>query len=233
MTAIVLFMACVGAIAGWWLSHQRLMAKPWLEEGVIGDMPAERSSLPVAKIGLGIFFVVVGSLFTLVISAYSVRMDLADWQTVPIPKLLWFNTGVLVLSSVALELAKAAARRGDRDGVRTGLLAGGVAAVIFLIGQLLAWQQLRTAGYPLSGNPANSFFYLITGLHGLHIAGGLVALGRAIAKGYGSAPMLKLRASVELCTMYWHFLLVIWLILLGLLTGQADELLKICHQWLG
>jgi cytochrome c oxidase subunit III len=233
MTAIVLFMACVGAIAGWWLSHQRLMAKPWLEEGAIGELPVERSSLPVAKIGLGVFFVVVGSLFTLVISAYSIRMDLADWQTVPIPKLLWFNTGVLVLSSVALELAKSAARRSDRDGVLTGLLAGGVSAIVFLIGQLLAWQQLRSAGYLLSGNPANSFFYLITGLHGLHIAGGLVALGRTIAKALGGAPMLRLRAGVELCAMYWHFLLLIWLIVLGLLTGQADEFLKICHQWLG
>ena len=126
---------------------------------------------------------VVGSLFTLVISAYSIRMDLEDWQTVPIPKLLWFNTAVLVLSSVALQLALVAARRGERDGALTGLLAGGVSAVIFLVGQLLAWQQLRTAGFLVAGNPANSFFYLITGLHGLHIAGGLVALGRDHGEG--------------------------------------------------
>ncbi|MGP8122589.1 MAG: cytochrome c oxidase subunit 3 [Xanthobacteraceae bacterium] len=232
MTAIVLFMAGVAAIAGWWLSHQRLMAKPWLEEGALGDLP-QQSSLPVAKIGLGVFCVVIGSLFTLVISAYSVRMDLEDWQTVPIPKLLWFNTAVLVLSSIALQLSLVAARRGDREGALTGLLAGGASSVIFLVGQLLAWQQLRTAGFLVAGNPANSFFYLITGLHGLHIAGGLVALGRTTAKAFSDLALPKLRPSIELCAMYWHFLLVIWLILLGLLTGQADEFLKICHQLLG
>lgn len=232
MTAIVLFMAGVAAIAGWWLSHQRLMAKPWLEEGALGDLP-QQSSLPVAKIGLGVFCVVIGSLFTLVISAYSVRMDLEDWQTVPIPKLLWFNTAVLVLSSIALQLSLVAARRGDREGALTGLFAGGASSVIFLVGQLLAWQQLRTAGFLVAGNPANSFFYLITGLHGLHIAGGLVALGRTTAKAFSDLALPKLRPSIELCAMYWHFLLVIWLILLGLLTGQADEFLKICHQLLG
>jgi cytochrome c oxidase subunit 3 len=94
MSAIVLFMAGIAVIAGWWLSHQRLTAKPWLEEGEIGDLPGERPSLLPARIGLGVFLAVVGSLFALVTSAYLMRMDLADWRTVPIPTLLWFNTGI-------------------------------------------------------------------------------------------------------------------------------------------
>jgi cytochrome c oxidase subunit 3 len=230
MSAIVLFMAGMAAIAGWWLSQQRLTAKPWLEEGTIDDLPGAGSSLLVAKIGLGVFLAVVSSLFALVISAYSMRMDLADWRTVPIPTLLWFNTGMLVVSSVSLQLAQVAARREDRDGMITGLLSGGVSAVTFLAGQLLAWQQLRNAGYFLAGNPANSFFYLITGLHGLHLLGGLVALGRTIVKAFGGLALPQLRLSVELCTMYWHFLLLVWLILLGLLTGSVDDFLKICRQ---
>ena len=112
----------------------------------------------------------------------------------------------------------------------TGLLAGGVSAVTFLIGQLLAWQQLRGAGYVLAGNPANSFFYLITGLHGLHLLGGLIALGRTTARAFSGLALPKLRLSIELCTMYWHFLLLVWLILLGLLTGSADDFLKMCRQ---
>ena len=77
MSAIVLFMAGIAAIAGWWLSQQRLAAKPWLEEGAAGDFPAGSSmSLPAAKIGLGVFLAVVGSLFALFISAYSMRMAL-------------------------------------------------------------------------------------------------------------------------------------------------------------
>jgi len=176
VSAIVLFLAVIAIIAGWWLSQQRLMAKPWLEEGPIDDFPGTGAvTLPAAKLGLGVFLAVVGALFTLVISAYSMRQSLADWRALPVPKLLWFNTGVLVLSSIALQWAYLAARRNDLEGVIVGLLAGGVSALVFLVGQLLAWQQLRVAGYFVASNPANSFFYLITAVHGLHLAGGLVA----------------------------------------------------------
>jgi hypothetical protein len=113
----------------WWLSQQRLTAKPWLEEGPIGEFrgAAHRPSRP--KIGLGVFLAVVGSLFALFISAYSMRMGMVDWRPLPPPKLLWVNTGVLILSSVALQWAQVAARRGDIDGViEIGLLAGGASA---------------------------------------------------------------------------------------------------------
>ena len=233
MSAIILFMAGIAAIAGWWLSQQRLAAKPWLEEGVIADWREESpSSVPPAKIGLGVFLAVVGSLFALFISAYSMRMNMVDWRTLPVPKLLWFNTGVLVTSSIALQWAYMAARRNDVDGVIIGLLAGGVSAVIFLVGQLLAWQQLNDAGYFVASNPANSFFYLITAAHGLHLMGGLVALGRTTAKVWRGAEVARMCLSVELCAIYWHFLLLVWLVLLGLLTGWTDDFIDICRQLL-
>jgi cytochrome c oxidase subunit 3 len=233
MSAIILFMAGIAAIAGWWLSHQGLAAKPWLEEGVAADLRENStSSLPPAKIGLGVFLAVVGSLFALFISAYSMRMNMVDWRALPVPKLLWFNTGVLVMSSIALQWAHMAARRNDMNGVIVGLCAGGASAVTFLVGQLLAWQQLSVAGYFLASNPANSFFYLITAMHGLHLMGGLVALGRTTAKVWRGAEMAKVRLSVELCAIYWHFLLLVWLVLLGLLTGWTDDFVDICRQLL-
>src|SRR6266508_6488599 len=147
MSAIILFMAGIAAIAGWWLSQQRLAAKPWLEEGPIDNFPGtDAMTWPAAKIGLGVFLAVAGSLFALFISAYSMRMNMVDWRTLPVPGLLWVNTGVLVLSSVALQWAYVAARRDNMDGVIVGLCAGGASAVTFLVGQLLAWQQLRAAG---------------------------------------------------------------------------------------
>jgi cytochrome c oxidase subunit 3 len=226
-------MAGIAAIAGWWLSQQRLAAKPWLEEGVLADFRGESaSSMPPAKIGLGVFLAVVGSLFALFISAYSMRMNMVDWRTLPVPRLLWFNTGVLVVSSIALQWAHMAARRNDIDGVFAGLLAGGASAVTFLAGQLLAWQQLNVAGYFVASNPANSFFYLITAAHGLHLMGGLVALGRTTAKVWRGAEMTQVRLSVELCAIYWHFLLLVWLVLLGLLTGWTDNFVDICRQLL-
>jgi cytochrome c oxidase subunit 3 len=233
MSAIILFMAGMAAIAGWWLSQQRLGAKPWLEEGVIVDFREESApSMPPAKIGLGVFLAVVGSLFALFISAYSMRMELIDWRSLPVPRLLWFNTGVLVLSSVALQWAHVAARRNDMDGVIVGLCAGGASAITFLVGQLLAWRQLSAAGYFLASNPANSFFYLITAAHGLHLMGGLVALGRTTAKVWRGAAMTQVRLSVELCAIYWHFLLLVWLVLLALLTGWTDGFVSICRQLL-
>lgn len=230
MTAIVLFMAVLAIIAGWWLSQQRLAAKPWLEEGVIdnGNMP----SLPPAKIGLGVFLAVAGALFALFISAYSMRMAVADWQLLPLPKLLWFNTAVLIVSSGTLQWALIASRRDDGDNALIGLLAAGVSAIVFLIGQLLAWQQLNAAGYALAANVASAFFYLLTAVHGLHVLGGLVALGRTTAKAWRGVAVAQLRLSVELCAMYWHFLLLVWLVLLALLTGWADDVVAVCRQLL-
>jgi cytochrome c oxidase subunit 3 len=233
MSAIILFMAGIAAIAGWWLSHQRLTAKPWLEEGLIVDLREQStSSLPPAKIGLGVFLAVVGSLFALFISAYSMRMSMVDWRAMPVPRLLWFNTFVLILSSVALQGAQVAARRNNIDGVIVGLCAGGASAVTFLIGQLLAWRELSVAGFFLGSNPANSFFYLITAVHGLHLMGGLVALGRTTAKVWNGVAVTQVRLSVELCAIYWHFLLLVWLVLLGLLTGWTDNFVAICRQLL-
>jgi len=233
MSAIILFLAVMAIIVGWWLSQQRLTAKPWLEEGPIDDFPGTGAmTLPAAKIGLGVFLAVAGCLFTLFISAYSMRMNMADWRALPVPKLLWFNTGVLVLSSVALQWAHLAARRNDMDGIILGLLAGGAAAVTFLVGQLLAWQQLIVAGYFVASNPANSFFYLLTAVHGLHLMGGLAALGKTTAKVWRSTQVTEVQLSVELCTIYWHFLLLVWLVLLGLLTGWTDNFVDICRRLL-
>ena len=233
MGSIILFLAVVGIVVGAWLTRQRLTAKPWLEEGSIDDFPGTGAmTLPAAKIGLGVFLAVATSLFALFISAYSMRMNMVDWRALPVPGLLWFNTGVLVLSSVALQLAYVAAHRNNMDGVIVGLCAGGASAVTFLVGQLLAWQQLRAAGYFVTSNPANSFFYMITAAHGLHLMGGLVALGRTTAKVWRGATMAQVRLSVELCTIYWHFLLLVWLVLLGLLTGWTDDFVDICRRLL-
>jgi cytochrome c oxidase subunit 3 len=233
MSVILVFLLVIAGFAGWWLSHQRLMAKPWLEQGVIGDIVGlEGSQLPTAKIGLGVFLAVVGCLFALFTSAYFMRMALSDWQALPLPRVLWFNTGVLVLSSIALQCASVAARRGEIDAVRLGLVTAGLTALAFLIGQLVAWRELTADGYLLTANPANSFFYLITGMHGLHILGGLVGLGRTTAGAWNRARPERLRLSVELCAMYWHFLLFVWLAIFALLAGWAATFIEICRQLL-
>ncbi len=233
MSVILVFLLVIAGFAGWWLSHQRLMAKPWLEQGMAGDFVGfDRSALPTAKIGLGVFLAVVGCLFSLFTSAYFMRMGLPDWQPLPLPRLLWLNTGVLVLSSVALQCAVIAARRGQTDMVRLGLATAGLTALAFLAGQLMAWRQLTADGYLLASNPANSFFYLITAMHGLHILGGLIGLGRTSASAWNGARPQRLSLSVELCAMYWHFLLFVWLCIFAVLAGWAATFIDICRKLL-
>jgi cytochrome c oxidase subunit III len=194
----------------------QLTEKPWAPaEG--GDAVLNDSggmSLATEKVGLLVFLSAITVLFTLLIISYNGRILLAnDWRPMPDPWLLWVNTFALIMSSVAFQRTRQFARRGQIDGVRTGLLFSGGLAFAFLAGQLLASYQLVGLGYYASSNPANAFFYLLTGLHGVHLIGGLVAWGRAnarVRRGYSAAQVFL---SIELCAMYWHFLLFIWLIL--------------------
>ena len=218
MGVTILFFSGLAVIAVWWLSKHRLASKPWLEQGVAGEFPGTGvSDVPVAKIGLGVLLATLGSLFALFISAYLMRMQLADWRPVPKPTLLWINTGVLMLSSAALQWTRAAADRRNLNSVRTGLLAAAAAALAFLAGQLFAWQQLTGTGYVLTAGPASSFFYLITALHGVHLVGGVVALGAVTLRAWHGFDAERLRLNLDLCSMYWDFLLLMWLVLFGLL----------------
>src|ERR687891_333806 len=198
--------------------HQ-LMGKPWVKgEGSVVALHDWRAfPLPTVTLGLRVFLAVVTVLFSLLVVAYADRMVAADWRSLPVPWLLWLNTVMLILSSVALQWAWGGARWGQIDVVWAGLLAGGGFAIAFLVGQLLAWQQLAAAGYFAATNPAVAFFYLITALHGLHLLGGLLAWGRTTVKVWRGFEVGRVRLSVELCTVYWHFLLLIWLVLFGLL----------------
>jgi cytochrome c oxidase subunit III len=235
---MLLFLAVVGTISGWWLSRQRLTAKPWLEEGTLGEFPGTGAvSLAPAKIGLGVFLTVAGCLFALLISAYIIRTDipalnLAGRAGLPAPRLLWLNTFLLVLSSAALQWACAETRHGNLNATRQDLLAAAVATLAFVAGQLLVWRQLVQAGYYLASDPAYSFFYLLTGAHGLHVLGGLAALARTIAKTWRGIAGPKLRQSVQLCAIYWHFLLLVWLVVFSLIMGWAGDLVDICRAFI-
>ncbi|EKS9793961.1 MULTISPECIES: cytochrome c oxidase subunit 3 [Burkholderia] len=159
--------------------------------------------------GLTVFMAVATTLFSLLLFAYAMRMREPDWQPIPHPALLWWNTGALALASLAMQRAR---RIGPSRTV--WLLAGGVLAAVFVIGQLVAWHMLSAAGETVTVNPSNSFLYLLTGLHGLHVLGGLVAWGVTIATLRRADPFRAQRA-IALCARYWHFLLAVWLVLLA------------------
>ncbi|MER3442875.1 MAG: cytochrome oxidase subunit III [Meiothermus sp.] len=171
----------------------------------------EAFPVPTARLGLWIFMAVATVLFSALVSAYLVRMNLPDWKSLSEPGLLGLNTALLALASLFLQQAAWASRRYDLGATRRNLQLGGLLGFAFVAGQLLAWSQLQAMGYFLVSNPSASFFYLMTALHGLHLLGGLVAWGVVGSRVPPSA------LSVQLCTTYWHFLLLVWLGLYGLL----------------
>jgi cytochrome c oxidase subunit 3 len=92
--------------------------------------------------------------------------------------------------------------------------------IAFLIGQLVVWRQLADAGYFMATSAATAFFYLLTAVHGVHVLGGLVAWGRSSVRAFGGADPARIRLGVELCAIYWHFLLVIWVVLFAVLVSN-------------
>jgi len=192
-----------------------LTSKPWLESQVALDNVHHGGTytLPTAKIGLRVFLGVVTVMFTLFVVAYSDRMTLPDWRPVPEPLLMWLNLVVLFASSIAMQWAASSARQGRTANVEAGMLIGGACALAFLAGQIMVARQLDALGYFAPTNPALAFMYLLTALHGVHLLGGMVALGRTVLRVWGGYEAPQVRMSVELCAFYWHFLLVVWLVL--------------------
>jgi cytochrome c oxidase subunit 3 len=111
-------------------------------------------------------------------------------------------------------------RRRDSAALRRSLLAGGALTLAFVAGQLLVWKQLSDAGYFLATSAATGFFYLLTAVHGLHVLGGLVAWSRTSARVWRGDRAERLQLSVEMCAIYWHFLLVVWVVLFAVLASS-------------
>jgi len=201
----------------------RLAEKSWLPPGGEGFADPADYRPAASTVGLYLYFGVATVIFTLLIAAYLVRMGVpgmehggaGDWRPMPEPPLLWINTVVLIGSSLAWE---AASRSVAWERMRLMTVAGGVLGLVFLAGQLLLWRQYQAAGYFLAANPANAFFYLLTALHGLHLAGGIFACARTLGQmSAGTTDSARVFRNVRLCAIYWHFLLLVWVLLAALL----------------
>jgi cytochrome c oxidase subunit 3 len=204
----------LGGLLGW-LLKQSFNTQPWIAEAVeesAYQAPFNASSKLVA---LTAFLAVATSLFSLLLSAYSLRMDLGDWIPLTEPQLLWTNTAALILASVAFQWTRNAASTANVQRVKTGMVITGVLTTMFLVGQYIAWLQLFESGQYMNSNPSNAFFFLLTAIHAMHILGGMYVWARATTKVFGNE--IDVEESIHLCTIYWHFLLLVWLIIFGLM----------------
>jgi len=175
-------------------------------------------------------------------SAYVVRQGLPtldsrtnlllhDWFPVPLPRLLFINTGVLLISTFTMELARRQAARKatlaqltvvpgvsvDADEEVSWLALTAVLGLSFLTGQWMVWRALSANGFYVSSSPSSSFVYLLTGMHGVHLFGGVVAL---LTAGVASAlrrPVDSQFVAVDVTAWYWHFMALLWIYILCLL----------------
>lgn len=198
----------------------RITEKPWLPtDDRIVRLHTGSVGTHNRKVALIVFLCVVGSVFFLLFAATHMRKVMAvDWVPMPEPGLIWVNSLVLVGVSFAFEIARGAVNSTNLPRTRSFFLLAGVGTVVFIVLQSIAWQQLLALNYGAKNNPANAFFYLLTGAHAVHLLGGLVAWWRAMRhmRQSDKTEISKIRMSVGLCAIYWHFLLFIWVAMVAL-----------------
>jgi cytochrome c oxidase subunit 3 len=190
-----------------------------------GDRRAFRDSTPQQyRIGMWLTLSAILMMFAALSSAYvfrSTRMQ-QGWQAFSVPAMLWISTALILASSATFEVARRALRRGAAAIYRRWLVVSVALGLAFLVAQVLAWRSLAGQGIYLATNPHSSFFYLLTGLHALHLVGGIIGLGylmlraRRGSAGAGEAAGAQL-ARVDAVGLYWHFMDGLWVYLFALL----------------
>lgn len=178
----------------------------------------EEAKQPLAmhplKFAMWLFIVTIGMLFAAWTSAYLVKRAEPGWSEVQIPSIFWINTTIILTSSVTMFWAQRAARRDSLETVKLALGITTILGVAFLFGQWMAWGRLvQLNEYFIGGNVSHSFLYVLTGVHGLHILGGVIFLIIVFVSTFKYQVHSKNMLQIELCSTFWHFLDVLWLYL--------------------
>ena len=173
------------------------------------------------RIGMWVSLASIAMLFTSLSSAYVVRSGVMnDWFPIAVPRVMFGSTALILLSSVSLEFARRKLKQSSQSAYSRYLLLTGLLGLGFLGSQFIAWRQLARQGIYLASNPYSSFFYLLTGAHGVHLLGGLLGLGilwlRSRKHVEGSS-FAKRQAAADAVSIYWHFMDALWIYLLLLL----------------
>ena len=174
------------------------------------------------RIGIWVGLASIAMMFTSLSSAYIVRSGTAaDWLPLRIPRVMFVSTALILLSSVTIEVARRKLKQSFSQAYSKYLLLTAVLGLAFLGSQLIAWRQLTSQGIYVSSHPHSSFFYLLTGAHGVHIAGGLLALTflwfRSRRQSHEPAFVAKRQATADAVSIYWHFMDGLWIYLFLLL----------------
>ncbi len=171
------------------------------------------------KLALWMFLATVTMLFAAFTSAYIVRRSGTDWRHVALPSILWINTAILALSSIAVEFAHTHGTRRRWRASAIAMLIAVALGVTFLSGQVAAWRQLAAAGVYLPTNPHSAFFFMMTGAHAVHVMAALAVLA------WGTSVTIRAEreprgwsARLSLCRTFWHYLGGVWVFLFALVS---------------
>lgn len=179
----------------------------------LAEEPKPVLSVNKWKFMVWLFIITIIMLFASQTSAYLVRRAEGNWVEFDIPKIFWFSTLVLIISSVSMHFSLQSARKNNQAMLKLAVAITFVFGIAFLGMQYLGWQNLQQQGVFLKGNPSGSFFYVFTGLHMAHL---LIGLGILIAT-FIMAFRMKINSKntllVEVCATAWHFLDLLWVYL--------------------
>ena len=174
------------------------------------------------RIGMLVSLASIAMLFTSLSSAYIVRSGVTyDWYPIAVPRVMFGSTALLILGSVSIEIARRKLKQSISGAYSKYLLLTLVLGVGFLVSQLISWRQLAAQGLYISTHPHSSFFYVLTGAHAVHIAGGLLALiflwRRSLRPSDEARLVVKRQAAADALSIYWHFMGALWIYLFLLL----------------
>jgi cytochrome c oxidase subunit III len=168
------------------------------------------TAIAIGMVSILMFFMALASAF-LVLHHTS-----GMWVAVHLPRILWFNTAVLLGSSFTLERARLRLSLGDDSGFRKLWLVTTAMGFLFVAGQLVAWRELVAQGVYIASNQASSFFYIFTGAHGVHVLGGVAALLFVLLRNFEKS-QISISLAAEITSYYWHFMDGLWIFLFALL----------------
>jgi cytochrome c oxidase subunit 3 len=178
------------------------------------DAPVEQPlSMHPKKFALWLFIVTVVMIFAAFTSAHIVRQADGDWLIYDLPSMLWYTSGIIILSSVFMQWAYIAARKDKLEQVKLALGITTILGILFLFGQLKAWEQMVDANVYFTGNPAGSFLYIFTGIHALHLISGVIYLIYMLISSLRNKVHSENMLNMEMSSTWWHFLGGLWIYL--------------------
>jgi len=163
-------------------------------------------------------WVAIGSIvmmFAGLTSAYIVKSNQSGWQSIEMPKVFWYSTGTILLSSAVMQMALRSFKQRDMNQYRLLIAGTFVLGVVFVILQWLGFRQLWNEGIQFKGSSGGGqFLYVIAGLHAVHVLGGVVALMVMFIRAFFGRTKLYGTVPVEIMATYWHFVDILWIYLL-------------------